>query len=110
MNQEDIKLQNYNKQVEVLEGEVKYPFQNDFYSFGMVYYEVLIECVLILIPNGATLQNLTFWMIETLEGHTSFIQSLLLTKIVVLDSNSNLVFVIKILVQSKDVIKISHVL
>ena len=54
-----------------------------------------------LMPKGATCQNLTFSMIATLVCHISFIQSLFLMKIIGLDSNSNLVFVVKISAQSK---------
>ena len=54
-----------------------------------------------LTPKGAACQNSTFWMTATLARHISFIQSPFLTKIVGMNSNSNLVFVVKNLVGSK---------
>ena len=48
-----------------------------------------------LTPKGAACRNLTFSMTTTSASHISFIQSLFLTKIVGLVSNSNLVFVVK---------------
>ena len=54
-----------------------------------------------LTSKGITCQTLKFWMTASLACHISFIQSLFLTKIVVLDSSSNLFFVVKISAQSK---------
>ena len=54
-----------------------------------------------LTSKGIALQNLTFSMIATLAHHISVIQSPFSTKIIGLDSNSNLVFVVSILAQFK---------
>ena len=57
--------------------------------------------ILYLTHKSATLQNSTFKMTIISASHISFIQSLLLTKVVGLDSNSNLVSMMKFSAQSK---------
>ena len=54
-----------------------------------------------LIPKGAACRNSTFWMTATSVSLTSFIQRPFLTKIIGLNSNSNLISVVKISAQSK---------
>ena len=57
--------------------------------------------IIYLTSKGAACQNLTLWMTTTSASCISFIQSSFLTKIIGLDSNSNLIFVVKISAQSK---------